>query len=497
MARFASLASQVIVGLFLSSEQVGDYALALGILGVTGIWRTGGTSIFLPSLRPEEFDLRVRGVFQWATCLSFSTAALTVGVALTLPNLKQFGVPNGTEQLPAVLLWLAVRAVAFPFALLGRMRLSVEHRFGSLARLDAVIALLRVLLTWIVAREGGGALALAIPYALSTVIELIGVLGLGGIRRGDFRPDWTGIKGAPIILAWPLAVAVLMSMRADISFLAIGAVVATSALGTFYFAFQLANQPTMLLASSLQNVLGPLLAHDRGLHEAERRSLIQVFAGAMLFVPITTLAVAAVFPSAERMLWGGKWADSTAAVYWLCGGTTYATVATIFLGPLLGLQRFRAAAGFELLKMIGVIGSVALGATIYRTVPGASDFSEVTFTAAAVSVGMLATALWQLVWIAKHYEFPASETLRHLAFGPALATLTSIASVSVAHSAFVSLGAPPGRWGALIEFAIVSATYLALILLAVRFTAEETLRDTVRALPAPISGVLTRAFGLR
>jgi len=497
VARFASLASQVIVGLFLTSEQVGDYALALGILGVTGIWRTGGTSIFLPSLRPEEFELRVRGVFQWATCLSLSTAALTVLVAVSLPKLGEFGVPDGTEQLPAVLYWLALRAVAFPFALVGRMRLSVEHRFGSLARLDTVIALLRVLLTWIVAREGGGALALAIPYALSTVIELVGVIGIGGVRRSDFRPDFGGLKVAPIVLAWPLAVAMLMSMRADISFLAIGAVITASALGTFYFAFQLANQPTMLLASALQNVLGPLLAHDRGLHEAERRSLVQVFAGAMLFVPITTLAVAAVFPSAERLLWGGRWADATAAVYWLCGGTTYATVATIFLGPLLGLQRFRAAASFELLRMVGIVGSVLLGAVIYRTVPGASGYSEVTFTAATVSIGMLATALWQLGWIAKHYQFATHEALRHLAFGPALATLTSIASVSVAHSAFVSIGAPAGRWGALLECSIVTVTYIALILLAVRFTAEETLRDTIRALPAPASALLTRVFGLR
>lgn len=498
VARLSSLASQAIVGVYLSDAEVGLYALALGVVGITGIWRNGGTATYLPSIKPGEFDRFANPMFLWALCFGLATALLTLLVAALadrLPeSLAQYRVP-GLAPLLAV---LAIRAILSPFALIGRMRLSVEHRFTELAKLDTLNGLLRVAITWVVAANGGGALALAVPYAAGTAIEATSVWMLGGYRLSDFRPVLSRLPGIAILLGWPLGLAVLMSIRADVSFLLIGLVLPASALGVFYFAFQLANQPNMFLAGSLQNVLAPILARNRGHADAERFGMERVFAMAMLFVPVTTMAAASVFPSAEQLVWGGKWASAAPAITLLCIGSTYATVSGLLYGPLIGLQRFRESAGFEFVKMLGIIGGAVAGSIVLRLNPeGLAGWGgSVTVIAACVAAGMVTTSVAQLLWVAKTYRFTASETIRSLAFGPMLAGLTAIASQSIGHSIFTSMGLPPGRGSALVEFTAISITYLLLIMLAVRFTAESILRDTVEALPAPAKAFARRLFAL-
>lgn len=120
----------------------------------------------------------------------------------------------------------------------------------------------------------------------------------------------------------------------------------------------------------------------------------------------------------------------------------------------------------------------------------------ITVVAACVAAGMVITSIAQLFWVAKAYHFAVPDTLRNLAFGPTLAGLTAIASQSIGHSIFTSMGLPPGRGSALVEFTAISITYLLLIMLAVRFTAEPILRDTVEALPAPAKAIARRLFAL-
>jgi hypothetical protein len=210
------------------------------------------------------------------------------------------------------------------------------------------------------------------------------------------------------------------------------------------------------------------------------------------------MAAASFFPSAERLIWDGKWSSAADAVTLLCIGATYATVAGLLFGPLIGLQRFRENAGFELLKMIGVIGGAALGAWLVAAVPASAETSggAVTVIAGTVALGMAAGALWQLAWIARKYRFGLGDTLRNLTFGPLLAGLTAVAASSIGHSVVTTAGLGTGRMGALVELATIAATYLALITLAIRFTAETILRDTVEALPARVRGVAMRIFVL-
>ena len=51
-ARLSSLAGQVVVGFYLTEAQVGTYAIAVGVLGVTALMRGGGAALYLPTIKP-------------------------------------------------------------------------------------------------------------------------------------------------------------------------------------------------------------------------------------------------------------------------------------------------------------------------------------------------------------------------------------------------------------------------------------------------------------
>ena len=296
-ARFASLASQAIVGWYLTEEQVGTFAVALGITGLTGLFRTGGVAQVLPGFARPDFDRWASASLAWALGTCLIAASATAIVAASAPRLanafENFGLPG----LSWVLVVLAVRQGLVPFSVVARARLSTERRFATIARVDALNALVRVGLTWVIAAHGGGTLSLVIPALMQTAVDSA-VLGvLGGLRRTDLSTSRSDLSSLKTLMFWPLLVAILTSVRADVIYLVLGVTIPASALGIFYFGFQLANQPTMLLAASLQNVLAPYQAEDRGNREAERLGMERVFSGSMLFVPVTTIATASLVPS--------------------------------------------------------------------------------------------------------------------------------------------------------------------------------------------------------
>jgi hypothetical protein len=170
------------------------------------------------------------------------------------------------------------------------------------------------------------------------------------------------------------------------------------------------------------------------------------------------------------------------------------TVATILTGPLLGLRQFKAVAAFEAGKIFGTVGGAALGALlVWRPETFLPEgVSPETAVCASTGLTMSAASLAQLVWIMRKYGTEWQSLLRMLAFGPLLALLTAVASQSVGHSLVTTLALPEGRFSAAVELAVVCGVYGALIVMAIRFTAESTLRDTISVLPAGLRDRLNR-----
>jgi hypothetical protein len=374
------------------------------------------------------------------------------------------------------------------------MRMSVELRFKELAKLDTILALLRLALTWVIAASGLGALALALPHLAMGVIELLYYFVSDACKLSDLRWNGRGFRELAAKMKWPLIAAIANSVSTQVNLLVLGLLVQASTLGVFYFAFQLASQPTAFLAGALQSVLAPFLARDRGNPTLERLGMERIFNAGMLFVPVTTVATASFFPSLERLLWGGRWAAANSGIMFLCVGATYATIATILTGPLLGLRQFKAVAAFEAGKIVGTVGGAALGALLlWRREALLPDWMGAeTIVCASTGLMMTIASLGQLVWIMRKYGTAWNKLVRMLTFGPMLAMLTAIAAQSVGHSLVTTLALPEGRFSAAVELAVVCGVYGALIVMAIRFTAESTLRDTISVLPAGLRDRLNR-----
>jgi hypothetical protein len=374
------------------------------------------------------------------------------------------------------------------------MRMSVELRFKELAKLDTILALLRLALTWVIAASGLGALALALPHLAMGVIELLYYFVSDACKLSDLRWNGRGFRELAAKMKWPLIAAIANSVSTQVNLLVLGLLVQASTLGVFYFAFQLASQPTAFLAGALQSVLAPFLARDRGNPTLERLGMERIFNAGMLFVPVTTVATASFFPSLERLLWGGRWAAANSGIMFLCVGATYATIATILTGPLLGLRQFKAVAAFEAGKIVGTVGGAALGALLlWRREALLPDWMGAeTIVCASTGLMMTIASLGQLVWIMRKYGTEWNKLVRMLTFGPMLAMLTAIAAQSVGHSLVTTIALPEGRFSAAVELAVVCGVYGALILMAIRFTAESTLRDTISVMPAGLRDRLNR-----
>lgn len=497
LARGSALISQVVVGLALSQEELGAYAIAVGITGFTLMLRGGGMAHFLPSIRRSEFDAMGSRAFWWSTSFRSFGFALTIAVAALLPQYRPDKCPDGVVTSMVV---LASSQLLGGVATLGRMRMAVEQRFPELARLDMAIAFMRVLLTCLLAWLHTGVLALALPIAAGPVFELLYYVTNGSYRMSDFRWSPGILRQTAPMMAWPLVVAILVSLNTQANLYAVNLVLPVAALGVFYFAIQVAGQPSMFLVGPLTNVLATQFAMARGDQRLERQSIVRTCEGAILFISIVCFGIVATFPSLNRAVWGGKWNTASLSVCALASAGCWSTVTAMLGGPLAGLRRFRLMALFEALKALGILGGsllgvllVTAGATRWRLAEtmGAHD-TDVVGLSTALAVGL--TAFVQLAWVLRQSGASMGTIATVLLRAPLSAGLAALAAYSAARSLCDSMDRAP-RSEAVIELATVGVLYAICSIAVLRTAAPATISSAVAILPATIRDRAGRLLG--
>jgi O-antigen/teichoic acid export membrane protein len=514
LSRGATLLSQVIVGLFLTEREVGTYAVAVGITGFTCMLRGGGASHYLPTFRSDEYDSGIGRVFWWGFWFRLLAGILTLGAALAIPSLDLADPP---PQLSAVLGVFAIGQILFAFSIVGRIRMAVRQRFTDLARLDVANAVFRVSATAVLAWSGAGALALVIPIAMAPAVELVYFIANGTMRAIDYRWPKGALRETASIMLWPALVSVLISLNSQSNFLIVKPMLALASMGVFYFAYQIASQPLLAIASPLTNVLATYFAAERGEREREARAMVSVASGSVLFSSIFCFAIIALFPSVERLLWSGKWSEATLPVFALAGAGCWATAVGILSPALAGLRRFRAMAWFEALKCLGLFGGAALGAgllvldqrgmlpfseplrdlasavadksaNLSGSGPG-SAFESHDSTVVGISTGIAVAlvSIGQIAWLLRNHGARTASMLRVLVQGPLVSALAAIASVAVAtlltKALVAEMPALSGRTLALVEAACTGVLYLGCAAAILRLLAAGALREAIGLLP--------------
>ncbi|MCE2883387.1 MAG: oligosaccharide flippase family protein [Planctomycetaceae bacterium] len=490
VARSSTLVSQIIVGNFLTEQEVGTYAIAVGITGFSCMLRGGGVSHYLPTIRPEDYDASTGRVFWWGFWFRLLAAVATLAVALAIPQLDFKETP---PRLAETLEVFALSQVLLAFSIVGRMKMAVDLQFPQLARLDVTIAIFRVVATAILAWAGTGPLALVIPIAMAPAVELLYYFINGTMSNVSYR--WSGgtVKETAKILLWPAIVSVLLSLNSQLNFLVVKPMLALASMGVFYFAYQLANQPVLLMAGPLSSVLATHFARERGDPRRESLAVIHTTSGAVLFSSLICFLLIAVFPATERLLWGGKWAEANIAVIALTAAGCWATAVSMLGFALAGLQRFKAMAGFEALKGLGIFAGAALGALL-ASLQQRGDLElpkqllrDSTLISVATGITVAAMSIGQLVWLLRANRARWLSTARAIAQGPLLGASAAVgAMLGGTVTAEILLEIAPGvspRLMALVECAATGLSYALFAVAVVRLTSVGALRDAVALIP--------------
>ncbi len=297
----ASVCAQFVLGHYLSDRDFGVYAIAFSLANFLVVFKDGGVSRWLTRLTPDEFDRSAGASLGLAT-----VSCLVVGLVISLlaiPVSRLYGQPLMTP----IMLILSVAFAISPYNIIGLARLNVDLRFQAMAWVKLISGVTRYSVTILLAIRGFGALSLAWPVVIITLVET-------GLYAFLTRIPLSVIDISPRSLTsmmrrnrWSIAGAFAESIYRQVDYAIIGLWVPIETVGNYYFAFQLAMKPVTLFGENLRRVVMPLFSRIADDPERAKRSLSY---GAIFVGLIATPAFFAFAVAAEpllTLLWGQKW----------------------------------------------------------------------------------------------------------------------------------------------------------------------------------------------
>jgi O-antigen/teichoic acid export membrane protein len=490
--RMSTAIAQVVAAFYLTPEQFGIYATAVGVVIVTSLFRGGGTGNHMLTMTPAEFESGGGRFFRYS--LIFAALALVASLLVAGPAASAFAKAKGYSEsdLRGVIVVLGIQFTVFIVGQYPRSRITAELRFKELAALDVISGILKLATTWVLAVEGGGAMALAVPLLVTSGFENLWTWARARLTGAELHapPGW--FRGTLREMRLPLVMAVLATLNSQTDALVGSVLVPVAVIGYYFFATQLASQPNNLIATSLRSVFAPTAARVRGNVAKERESIYTVFTAGMVFAPIVSMAIPAVFDSFERAVWNGKWAESRIPLLILSATLVYPTVVQLVAAPLSGIRDWSSAirldSGRAITKILGAaiagvliiwlqLGSVASGILLASVVGG-------------LGAGVASLELYRIIM--RMGIATRGTILYELYSTPLAALLSGVASAGLAHSLADSLSTHlTPRTVAYIECAIAGTIYIALSLILLRFGYTRTLERVIELLP-PVAGKAAR-----
>jgi len=477
----AGFIGNAITARLLGPDQLGIFAYVVFCVTIASIVASLGIGVvqqrFIPNLRAEGKDDEADGLTGALTRLSM-LAAVVGGIALFAflywPGRDATTMPSQTTQMVVFVLalvwflfWRA--AEVYQFYLRG------EQRFGELARISAVSALLKLAVIAVGAWLFGipGALAGFIAGNLLPAVRIARLLRMrpfiGHVLRGEVvrfaLASWaTGVLGA------------LVFGRTEILFLehytGLGAVgFFTAAVTVAEMAVQL---PPLLLSALL-----PRFSEQHGLgaqDDMQRLYRTMTALIAMLIVPLC-LGLAAIAPVLVPLLFGSEFHDSipVASVLLIAAAISSLGVTTFYLLQSVGKT------GFLLLSNgLGLVGTIVLG---FILVPRFGLIGA-AWSRGAVQVSVVLIETWYVT--RKLQIYPPYRALGAIA-------VASVAQGAVAYFVCMELG---GMVALLIAIPAAIITYLvALRILSVTRIIDPGLRDRlITKAPQRLRPVISRIF---
>ena len=346
--RFMVLAGQMLLARLLAPADFGVFGLAGTVVNVVSMVGDFGVQ--------DVVLQRQRALRHWLTP-AFWTSALLGGAGLALvlfvaPLLARL---YGAAELPAM---LALMGLAIPLTALANVPcilLRAQLRFRDLAMMGGaeVVGVQVLTVAFATARMGPYSFVLPLP-----IVALVRTATLWFATRPTIgRPRLARVRKILARGSHLLGTKVITAAVSQGDYFVLGLFTSKAAVGVYYFAFRLAVQPLQLLATSVTNVVFPVLA-QMGSDQARQRAAALAAARVLAYVAMPCCFLqAALAEPVVRLLAGHKWDAAVPIAQVLSVGLAFDAVAWIAGAVLRARGEF-----FSTFKYIGLC---AVGSSLW------------------------------------------------------------------------------------------------------------------------------------
>ena len=481
--RLSTALSQVIAAIYLQPDDFGVYAAAVGITTIATGLRAGGTGNHVQTMTPAEFDSDAGRFFRYS--LLFTTLGAILTALLVWPMANWYADTRHYPLRPLIFATLAVGGsfVVFNLNVFPRARMIADLRLGEISLLDTVTGATKLLGTWMLAWAGFGALALAGSILAAQMVETAWTWCRSGLRPAGLGTRKPWVRRTFDEMRLPLVMGLMVTLNSQTDSLVGSAFVPVAVLGFYFFASQLAAQPATLVGNTLRAVFTATTAQVRGDPAKEQAALRTVFSGAMVFMPLVTMIIPAVFESFERAAWNGKWADSRYPVLILSATLVYPTALQLVAAPIAGLRDWKLAIRLDALRAVAKLVPAAIAGACILWLKAEPTTSGIVLASAVGGASAIVSSV-ELVRIMSRAGMPRHSIAYELYATPLFALLSAVGVPAIVHSLAEPLRVAIGdRPAAAVECALSGFTYVALAFVLLRFGYTPTLERLVAALP--------------
>ncbi len=309
-SRIVRLFATIVIARQLAPAIVGEAALALTVFEILRVLERTGTGQKIIAVEGDRLDAACNTANRVCWVWTIGLALMQLGGAVVLVRVFHRPVAGGILALLSVVyLFMAAGHVQFHLALR-------EGKNGALARISGTQAIADHILTAVLLLIWPNPWSLALPKLLTAPLWMIMVRRA---RPWFSNPD-AGLIPVAEMLRYSLSILaseMMMALRSQGDNLIIAATLGTTALGTYYFAFNAGLGIVGSLIGAYGQVVFPMLcAAPRGaLRIAALRKVILL--GAAAFGPVILLQSLAA-PFYVPIIFGGKWGFAAPLIATLC-----------------------------------------------------------------------------------------------------------------------------------------------------------------------------------
>lgn len=507
-AKGLAIIAQVVLGLCLTLDDFGLFALTLSVQMFIQTFRDGGVRDYLVT-RAQDHD-RLIGPCFWLAMTINVIVALGLGIAghiiAAIYVHGDFGAR--ASDLP-LLLWLTAIAVpisTIPSVLLAKLR--IDLRFEAIAWMTIVKSLVQYAGSIWMALAGFGVLSLVVPLVIATIVEAVMACVLN--RAQPWRSAPNVRMWGPVMKdsGWLIASSAACGVSNFGYYLPAGYFVSSATMGAYYFAVSLLMQVETFLTSALQSTMLPVLVRLRNERERFAEAALRLTRSLVLLCTPLTLGLAAVFPLLDALIWNGKFHTSTLVLIVLAVGYPVRAVMVVVPWSVLQAQgRFKELFFMWLRNGIGMALACLVGALWWRESP--------LGMAIVVSTFLLSSSILSVVVTLRPFGPRAgviawacikSLSLGVVSMGVALVAEVVIAPMLGRASVWMNLEVVlerPEKWlsfemlSLVTHAAAIGAVVAGVYAVLVRMLATKDLRDFLSVAPAKLGGLARRVMLLR